>query len=192
MKKIAAIGIVFAFFISPAFSLTEASVQRVIDGDTIELTDGTRVRLIGIDAPEQGQPGADAAAQFVQERTANRTIWLEADGNDRDAHGRLRRYVWLQQPANPGDVNQIRRYQLNALLLSYGLANVMIIGNVRNAELFRQLVPVAQERFIGNRNSLIFHTARCTSLPGSQNRIYFESREAAIRAGHRACNRCMP
>ena len=139
MKKIVIISFLLAILISQAFTLTEARVQRVIDGDTIVLTNGERVRLIGIDAPEIGQPGANAATQFVQERTANRTIWLEADGNDRDAHGRLRRKVWLQQPTNPRDVNQIRQHQLNALLLSYGLANVMIVGNVRNAEIFRQL-----------------------------------------------------
>ncbi|MCL2620127.1 MAG: hypothetical protein FWD97_04240 [Defluviitaleaceae bacterium] len=47
--------------------LTEAVVTRVIDGDTVELYSGERVRLIGIDAPEVGEAGADEATNFVRD-----------------------------------------------------------------------------------------------------------------------------
>ena len=203
MNKITIGAFLLMVFAMPLFSqqtqpaLTQATVLRVIDGDTFELSGGERVRLIGVDAPELGRPGSNEAIQFVRERVEGRTVWLEADGADRDRHGRLRRYVWLQQPANPRDASQIRQHQLNALLLVNGLANVMIIGNVRNEALFRQLAPaaspeVAQGRFIGNRNSQIFHAYTCAAVPGHQNRIYFETRYDAIRAGHRACQRCRP
>ena len=143
MRKIIGLVIIFTFFAIPAFShqpdLTEAVVSRVIDGDTIVLTGGERVRLIGIDAPERGQSGADEAAQFVRTLIEGRTVWLEADVADRDRFGRLRRYVWLRQPTNTLNETQIRRYQLNALLLENGLASVLIIGRVRNEELFRRL-----------------------------------------------------
>jgi len=203
MKKIT-VGAVFSVFLAvSAFSqqtqpgLTPATVLRVIDGDTIELAGGEVVRLIGVDTPEPGEPGAGEATRFVRERTEGLTVWLEADGRDRDAHGRLRRYVWLRQPTDTRDANQIRRYQLNALLLSGGHARVMIVGSVRNEALFRQLAytytaVAVQSRFVGNRNSRIFHTLACNSLPGPQNRIYFYTREDAIRAGHRACQRCGP
>jgi len=122
-----------------AGDMTEAVVTRVIDGDTVELSSGERVRFIGIDAPEIGEPGADEATNFVRERTEGRTVWLEADGNNTDRHGRLRRYIWLQMPTDPTDETQIRAYMLNALMLEYGLAEVMIVGNVRNEALFRQI-----------------------------------------------------
>jgi len=203
MKHIAISAILMMIFLLPLFpqqtqsNVTQVTVLRVIDGDTLELASGERVRLIGVDAPELGRPGANEATQFVRERTEGRTVWLEADGADRDRHGRLRRYVWLQQPTNTRDENQIRQHQLNALLLANGLASVMIIGNVRNEALFRQLAPtaspeIAQGSFVGNRNSQVFHAHTCNSLPSRQNRIYFETREDAIRAGHRACQRCRP
>jgi len=202
MRKLAIGVFLLAVLALPAFSLTQATVLRVIDGDTIVLVGGERVRLIGVDAPEVGQPGASEATQFVRQMTEGATVWLESDGNDRDAHGRLRRYVWLQQPSNPRDASEIRAHQLNALLLANGLASVMIVGNVRNEALFRQLAAgaasqratqvAAQPSFIGNRNSQIFHTASCNALPAAQNRIYFSTREDAIRAGHRACQRCRP
>jgi len=179
---------------------TEAVVERVIDGDTFMLTTGERVRFIGVDAPEIGEPGAAEATQFVRSKTLGQTVWLEADGNDTDSFGRLRRYVWLQVPTNPQDEAQIRAYQLNALLLEHGHATVMIIGNVRNEALFRQIEteqfgqPASQVTgsFIGNANSQIFHVPTCTSLPAPQNRTYFNAREDAIAAGHRPCGICNP
>jgi len=201
MKKITIGFTLFIFLILPVLSLTEATVLRVIDGDTIVLTCGERVRLIGIDAPERGEAGANEATQFVREKVEGLTVWLEADGPDRDRIGRLRRYVWLQQPTNTQDENQIRQNQLNALLLENGLATVLILGNVRNAALFRQLasaqtmltaLPETQAGFIGNRNSNVFHTPYCNSLPAEHNRINFTSRDDAIHAGFRACQRCRP
>ena len=38
-------------------------IARVVDGDTIELSDGTRVRLHGIDTPEYDQPYGRASTR---------------------------------------------------------------------------------------------------------------------------------
>jgi len=119
--------------------LTEAIVARVIDGDTIVLESGEWVRFIGIDAPEIGEPGADEATEFVRELIDGQTVWLEADGNDTDRFGRLRRYIWLRIPTDTQCEDQIRAYMLNALLLENGLADVAIFGEVRNEALFREL-----------------------------------------------------
>lgn len=124
--------------------ITEDVVTRIIDGDTIELSNGERVRFIGLDAPEIGEPGADEATNFVREKVYGRTVWLEADENDRDRFGRLRRYIWLQYPTNPRDEYQIRAYMLNAMMLERGYAEVMILGNVRNEALFRRISAYAQ------------------------------------------------
>ena len=108
-------------------SLTSATVARVIDGDTIVLSNGERVRLIGVDAPEIGTAGADEATAFVKARVLNRTVWLSSSGPDRDRFGRLRRYVWLQLPSNPQNPAEIAEKQLNALLVAYGHAQVMAV-----------------------------------------------------------------
>ena len=53
-------------------------------------------------------------------------------------------------------------------------------------------VTEAQYQFVGNVNSLIFHSLDCDTLPASHNRIYFVERDDAIEAGHRGCMRCNP
>jgi len=124
----------------PPPELTEAVVVAVIDGDTVEIYGGYRVRLIGIDAPEIGEAGADEATEFVRSLLYGRTVWLERDGTDTDPYGRLRRYVWLQRPTSlTADSTEIRAHMLNAQMLENGLARLLIIGEVRHAELFRYL-----------------------------------------------------
>lgn len=46
--------------------------------------------------------------------------------------------------------------------------------------------------YIGNINSLKFHRTSCSSLPKESNRVYFDSRSAAVDAGYVPCKRCNP
>ena len=49
----------------------------------------------------------------------------------------------------------------------------------------------AETVFIGNVNSMKFHTDSCSSLPKEENRIYFDSYEEAIEAGYTPCSGCL-
>jgi len=48
------------------------------------------------------------------------------------------------------------------------------------------------ETFIGNKNSKIFHTEYCHTLPKKSNQVIFGDRDAAIKAGYRPCKNCNP
>ncbi len=76
-------------------------VIRVIDGDTIEIEGGERVRYIGIDTPETVDPrkpvqcfGVEASRKN-KELAEGKEIRLEKDITDKDKYGRLLRYVWI-------------------------------------------------------------------------------------------------
>ena len=45
---------------------SQVDVIRVIDGDTVVISNNQRVRLIGIDTPEKGQCGFDEAKQALE------------------------------------------------------------------------------------------------------------------------------
>jgi len=72
-------------------------VQRVIDGDTFKLIDGTTVRLIGIDAPEAGEICSAEATQKLTSLIAGETVYLEKDVSETDTYGRLLRYVYVNE-----------------------------------------------------------------------------------------------
>lgn len=116
-------------FASPAVALCPlpgaaqpVRVERVVDGDTLHLEDGRRVRLIGVNAPElgrRGQPGepyGQAARRFVEQ-------WVRDSGGDlrllpgverRDGHGRVevdareaRRGLWREdRHVTPGQLTR--------------------------------------------------------------------------------------
>ena len=50
----------------------------------------------------------------------------------------------------------------------------------------------AQETYIGNLNSKVFHREDCPNLPAEQNRIIFSSREEAVEEGYTPCGNCKP
>lgn len=96
-------------------------VWRVIDGDTLELVDGTRVRLIGVDTPELGrfgqpaQPLAHEATRFTQQFLAGGPVRLQNDPYEQqDRYGRRLAYVWVEDR------------MLNEELLRAGLARTRI------------------------------------------------------------------
>ena len=74
-------------------------VTRVIDGDTIEANIGgekQRIRYIGIDAPEAGEPGGTRATEENRRWVADQIALLVPDTTDLDRYGRLLRYVYLE------------------------------------------------------------------------------------------------
>ena len=75
-----------------------AKVIQVIDGDTIVIEDGSRVRYIGIDTPEVYPRAEDfgmEAWQSNRELVAGKNVRLERDVSDTDRYGRLLRYVYV-------------------------------------------------------------------------------------------------
>lgn len=78
-----------------------AQVIKVIDGDTIEIEGGQRVRYIGINTPETVDPRrpvqcfGQEASQKNKELASNKEVRLEKDVSETDRYGRLLRYVFV-------------------------------------------------------------------------------------------------
>ena len=84
----------------PPASLPVVEVRRVVDGDTLLLTDGARVRLVGLDAPELGRDGAPDAPLAAAARDHLQTLVdlaggrVRLRGDARDHYGRTLAVVY--------------------------------------------------------------------------------------------------
>lgn len=78
----------------PPPAVAPLTVVDVVDGDTLGTSDGSRVRLIGIDTPERGQCGYEEATAALRGLTLGRAVDLVPGArDDTDRYGRLLRYV---------------------------------------------------------------------------------------------------
>ncbi|EKE06063.1 MAG: hypothetical protein ACD_19C00091G0002 [uncultured bacterium] len=69
-----------------------AVVKRVIDGDTVELFNGTVLRYTAITAPEEGEDFAEEATKLNQQLVEGKEIKLEYDNYTSDKFGRILAY----------------------------------------------------------------------------------------------------
>jgi micrococcal nuclease len=117
------------------------AVSEVIDGDTIRLANGTRVRLLEIDAPELrpvAQCHADLSRLYLA-RLIDRPVRLEADpALDRiDEYGRELAYVF------------VGRRNVNVAMVRRGAAHVWFYGGKRGRYAKRLAQAERQARAAG-------------------------------------------
>ncbi len=134
----------------------EATVVKVVDGDTIEVEITARsegpgaglaaigaeypVRLIGIDTPESVKPGSPVecfgreASSAAKALLDGAKVRLVKDVEETDRYDRLLRYVYLEAE------------MANARLVANGYATAYTYPpNIRHSELFVQLQQEARE-----------------------------------------------
>lgn len=89
---------------------------NVVDGDTIDVEAVGRIRLVGVNTPERGQPGYQNATDFVRSICLGKTVSMNIDdAKNKDKYGRTLAVVYVD------NIN------LNQELLKRGYAKVMYI-----------------------------------------------------------------
>jgi endonuclease YncB( thermonuclease family) len=75
------------------------TVAGVVDGDTVDLSDGRRVRLLGIDTPEQGECGHAEATAFARTTLLDRSVQVVPDRTQdaADRYGRALLHLYAPQ-----------------------------------------------------------------------------------------------
>ena len=86
--------------ISSGYVKDAIEVTKVIDGDTLVLSYGTKVRLLGVDTPELHHPSkpvqcyAEEAKKFTELQVLNKPVKLTFEGPSTDKYGRTLAWVW--------------------------------------------------------------------------------------------------
>ncbi len=71
------------------------TITDIIDGDTVVIQGGDRVRLLGIDADEKDENCYQEAKEQLKQLILNKEVSLEKDQTDKDQYGRLLRWIFL-------------------------------------------------------------------------------------------------
>lgn len=80
------------------------TVKRVIDGDTFELDNSDRVRILDIDTPERGQKGWKEATAFSRNLLENKRVCLIYEKRTRDKYQRILAHVILPDNSDAGQI----------------------------------------------------------------------------------------
>jgi micrococcal nuclease len=196
-----------SFWVFPGliFSAETVRVTGVIDGDTIILSDGQRVRYLGIDAPEMGRDGRPAdflakeACHFNRQLVLNKEVHIEYGPERRDRFDRLLAYVFLDNGLF-----------VNGELIKRGLAYVLYHGpGMKHFDEFVQLQREAMkdskgiwakiliesdDPYRGQIHTQRFHRHDCSlgERITPKNLIIFHSKKEAYWRGYSPCRTCKP
>ena len=175
-------------------------VEKVLDGDTVQLSTGERVVYKGIDSPEPGGGAgwlsecSSAAKELNRRLVEGKRVTLEMEKAQRDKYNRIVAYVHVD------DVF------VNAELTSRGLAMAVIYrpedrynlllsrlqeeAKSFNRGIWKYAVSAEDElekTIVWNRMTKIYHLPedRYYDLINPLNKVYFVTEEAAGSAGYR-------
>ena len=190
------------------YSDTDCKVEEtgvcteVVDGDTIYLDNGKKVRFVGVNTPERGVEGYIASKNFVRKLCLNKEVGLDIDNaKHNDKYGRTLAVVIVDGKS------------VNEMLLKEGLAEVMYIPPSEfypynwadsSTHIPNSLNTITHTNsdssssdsgsYIGNSNSGKFHESTCKwgQKTAEHNRVYFKNRDTAISQGYKPCKVCNP
>ncbi len=171
---------------------------KVIDGDTIILTDGRKVRYMCVDTPERGEPWNVEATELNRQLVEGETIELRFGKRPTDRYGRTLAMV------------RVAGINLADTLISAGLA--MVYGFSDNADFLPPLIRRQREaidqrlgiwsqnltgdenEYIGSMTGYRFHRPNCEAAGKIKlNRIVrYQSKRDAFYDGLSPCGRCKP
>ncbi|MDO5860087.1 thermonuclease family protein [Methanobrevibacter sp.] len=196
------------------YSDTECHVEetavctKVVDGDTIYLDNGEKIRFVGVNTPERGVEGYITSKNFVQKLCLNKEVGLDIDDSKHnDRYGRTLAVVIVDGK------------NVNEMLLKEGLAEIMYmppsefypydwansnthVASSHSSSSSSSHSDTSSETsdssdagsYVGNANSGKFHYASCSSVNkmSEGNKVFFTSRDEAINQGYVPCKRCNP
>lgn len=212
VRKLLKVFLPTAFLLSlsiPSANSQTLKCTRVVDGNTIVLSNGEKVRLIGVDTPvtkHSKRPveyyGKEARA-FTRRMVEGKTVRLEYDQQHRDKYGDLLAYVYLTEGTF-----------LNAEIIKQGYGHADTSIPCKYMKEFSKYEKEAQktgrglwvnkplkkepkytrEQYMGAKDSTMYHLPTCALIRkvNPLDRRIFNTVKKAVDAGYLPCKVCQP
>jgi len=189
-------------------------VSRVIDGDTVELSSGERVRIIGIDAPEHDECFFEESKTMLEQLVLGKDVRAQQETNDRDRYGRLLRHLYVGDtfidltlveegfaaayPYPPDTAYAAEFSDAETQAKAHGRGLWSSCASFKNVEQFNSEPSVEGCVVKGNISSSgekIYHLPGCgsygkTNIDESKGERWFCSEQEAQSAGWRKAGNC--
>ncbi|MEK6848348.1 MAG: thermonuclease family protein [Nanoarchaeota archaeon] len=111
-------------------------IKRAVDGDTIEMSNGNKIRLLGVNTPEKNTPFYQEAKNFLKD-FENKEVDIYWTIENTDKYSRLLRYVFFEEKL------------LNEEILAKGLGNAYVYKEDKYTKRLRGAEEKARKRGIG-------------------------------------------
>ncbi len=86
-------GFLYYSWASSKTNIEEYLITRIIDGDTVELENSFKIRMLGINTPEKNMLHSELATEFLINTILNKTVKIEIIESDK--YGRKLSYIFL-------------------------------------------------------------------------------------------------
>lgn len=142
------------------------NVTYIVDGDTLDIENGERIRLSGINTPETGECYYQEAKDALYYYTYGKKVYLESDIDSKDKYGRRLAYIYVEKE------------MINTYLIEKGFAKVYDKYNY-STKRYEELKKVEEEAkrkklgvwscsdpkegcmFVASKNSNVYHEPHC-------------------------------
>ncbi|MBI2264157.1 MAG: thermonuclease family protein [Armatimonadetes bacterium] len=203
MKRVVTVAVILGFLLSllltglstigpTAFAADKTgTVSKVISNNVVEVSGIGKVKLIGIDSFKQDHPFHAKAATYLSTLVQGKTVKVETcSKNPNDPRG-VRGVLYV------GSMN------VNQKLLSDGYGDLVVEKCHLDLDSWAKYVDSARAKkvglwsvttypFVGNAKTKIFHKTLCHMFLKESNKVYFKSREDAMKQGFSGCKMCAP
>jgi len=184
-------------------NLIKVRVKKVLDGDTVILENGERLRYVSIDTPELHTSKnvlyifAFSAYKLNKKLVEGKTFYLELSFRKRDKYRRLLGELYFE---NGTSVSEI--------IIKEGLAFVCYYPG--SSKYYKKYLPLQRKAlkerkgifsllnkqpkdivYIGNKKSKRFHHPACPEVKKIKRKIYFKSLEEAFLKGYCPSRKCL-
>jgi len=171
--------------------LKSVTVQRVVDGDTVRLSDGRSVRMIGLNTPELGKKGRTDEPFAVAARNRLESLVAASDGQlgllpgkeNKDRYGRTLAHLYGADGAN-----------LEAQMLAEGLGfQVAVAPNVDLAKCQQAAERIARQARLGiwrqspvlkveqvNTSGFAVVSGRVTKVQRNRGGVWIELQDSVV------------
>lgn len=177
------------------------TVQRVIDGDTVELVGGDKVRLLALDTPERGEKYYDTAKRLLESLVKGKSVRLEYGNARRDRYGRMLGYLYVDDTllANRTLIdsglgylylfedNDLSKPEVKEMLASQRVAIGRKVG-------LWSVSREAEKYYVATDRSFRLHRPSCDAVRNLKPGRYrtFKTREEGLAEGLSPCRECKP